>query len=424
MRPSRLRAGKRLPISAQGGCAFCVAPRSARGIVGSAAASFPAGVKALTKVALVVGIAAAAAAAWQIAMRPEPVRVVLHEVSRGLVEAVAVNTRAGTVQARRRARLSPGQGGLVARLHAREGDRVQPGELLVELWCEDVLAQLQVAEGELQRAEAQWEGARLRHELAERDAARLRLLAAQDIAAKERSDEADIEAGALAAAARAAHSERDVRARAVVLVEAQLDRLSVRAPFSGVVAEVNGEVGEFVTPSPIGVLTPPVVDLIDDSSPFVTAPIDEVDAAAVAVGMAVRITLDAFADREFSGRVSRIAPYVLDQERQARTVDVEVDFVGAPDAALLVGYSADVEIQLDRREQALRVPREAVRDGSVLLWGADRRLRLQQVQVGLQNWRWCEVVAGVAEGESVVVSRDRAGVAAGALAAPAEERGP
>ena len=56
------------------------------------------------------------------------------------------------------------------------------------------------------------------------------------------------------------------------------DRTELRAPFDGTVAEINGELGEVVTPSPIGVATLPAVDLMDISCLYVSAPIDEVDA--------------------------------------------------------------------------------------------------------------------------------------------------
>ena len=52
-----------------------------------------------------------------------------------------------------------------------------------------------------------------------------------------------------------------------------LDQATLRAPFAGVVAEINGEPGEVVTPSPPGIPTPPAVDLIDDQCLYVEAPI-------------------------------------------------------------------------------------------------------------------------------------------------------
>ena len=131
----------------------------------------------------------------------------------------------------------------------------------------------------------------------------------------------------------------------------------LRAPFSGIVADISGELGEYATPSPPGILTLPAVDLIDDSCMFVSAPIDEVDAANVKVGQVARITLDAIKGKTFAGKVKRIAPYVLELEKQARTVEVEVEFSERPEAEnLLVGYSADVEIVHNARTNVLRIP--------------------------------------------------------------------
>jgi HlyD family secretion protein len=89
---------------------------------------------------------------------------------------------------------------------------------------------------------------------------------------------------------------------------------------------VNGEVGEYLTPSPPGIMTLPAIDLIDDTCLYVSAPIDEVDAAQLKIGMGGRITLDAYRGKHFTGKLRRIAPYVLALEKQARTVEVEVDF--------------------------------------------------------------------------------------------------
>src|SRR5262249_39295789 len=147
----------------------------------------------------------------------------------------------------------------------------------------------------------------------------------------------------------------------LTMQQSLLERFQLRAPFSGVVAEINGEIGEYVTPSPPGVPTPRAVDLIDTSCLYVTAPIDEVDAAALKLGMPVKITLDAFRGREFAGKLTRIAPYVLDLEKQARTVDVDVRFDTVPaDIDLLIGYSADVTIVLNSLPRVLRIPSEAL----------------------------------------------------------------
>ncbi|MBL9078161.1 MAG: efflux RND transporter periplasmic adaptor subunit [Planctomycetes bacterium] len=361
---------------------------------------------------MILGLAAGGI--WYATRQPPP-RVLVHTVARGTVEATVANTRAGTVNARRRAKLAPGTGGQVAVLHVQEGDRVTAGQVLMELWSADLKAQRALAESEVLRATALADEAQQRAELAEREAQRQRELQAEGASSGERVDRADSEARAARSAQQAATAQAAVGRRQIEVVDAQLERTLVRAPFAGIIAEVNGEVGEFVTPSPVGIPTPPAVDLIDDGAPYVTAPIDEIDAARVQVGMPARVTLDAFADRTFVGRVRRIAPYVLDREKQARTVDVEVEFAEpVADAALLAGYSADVEILLAQRDDAVRVPTEAVRDGTVFVRLADGTLALRPVTTGLTNWRFVEVTAGLAAGDVVVLSRDRDGVAAGA----------
>jgi len=197
-----------------------------------------------------------------------------------------------------------------------------------------------------------------------------------------------------------------------------LDRTQLTAPFAGIVAEINGEVGEFVTPSPVGIPTPPAVDLVDIHCLYVSAPIDEVDAPAIRVGMLAKISLDAFAKQIFQGKVKRIAPYVLDVEKQARTVDVEVDFANTEDSHnMLPGYSADIEVILAEQHHTLRIPTEAILEGNkVLVLNDDEMLQQRHIKSGLSNWEYTEVIEGLKENELVVVSVDRDGVEDGARA--------
>jgi HlyD family secretion protein len=122
--------------------------------------------------------------------------------------------------------------------------------------------------------------------------------------------------------------------------------------------------------------------------------------------------------------VRRIAPYVLDLEKQARTVEVEVEIDAAPkDAPLLAGYSADIEVIVDRREAVLRVPTPAVRsdDEVLVLDPVSGLLQARKIEAGLSNWDQTEVSAGLSAGEQVVVSLDREGVEDGASAVVGDE---
>ncbi|GBC80764.1 Macrolide export protein MacA [bacterium HR09] len=194
----------------------------------------------------------------------------------------------------------------------------------------------------------------------------------------------------------------------VRVAKAQLALTELRAPFSGIVADLSTEVGEWITPAPPGVPIPPVIDLLDPSSLYVVAPIDELDVARVAVGQEVRLSVDPRPGVTFSGKVSKISPYIVDVTEQNRTADVEVEFNAGQDlSGVLPGASADVEIVVSRKENALRIPTSAVGEGKKVLVLEGGRLVERPVTTGLANWQYTEVLSGLAEGEEVVVSRDR-----------------
>lgn len=365
---------------------------------------------------LSVLLLAAVAIGWYVT-RPQPVTVVIAEVQAGLVEATVANTRAGTVKACRRARLAPPQGGQVAELLVRKGDRVEAHQLLLRLWNDDLAAQVALARSEAQAASARADEACLVAEVAQREARRTNTLHKQNLVSDELRDRNETDARARAAACTAARASARVANDRIRLNEALLERTLLRAPFAGMVAETTGEVGEFVTPSPPGIPTPPAVDLVDNSCLYVVAPIDEIDAPRVTPGLPARILLDAFGNRPFAGHVARIAPYVLDVEKQARTVEMEVEFDDPQDIArLLAGYSADAEIILERRDNVLRIPTEALLEGNRVLLFDGNLLHERRIETGVANWQHTEVVSGLTAGDRVVTSIDREGVRAGAYA--------
>jgi len=298
-----------------------------------------------------------------------------------------------------------------------EGDEVRQGSALMELWNEDLKARLDLAESEVRTFAAVETEACLGAELAARDAARLSALHEQRIIDEAAVDRATAERDRAQAACTAARARNEEGAARVAAANAALAQTRLVAPFDGVIARLNAELGEVVTPSPPGIPTVPAVDLIEPGCLYVVAPIDEVDAPLVRIGDEARVTLDAFPDRIFAGVVRRVAPFVLEREKQARTVDVEVDLLHAGETvSLLPGYSADVEILLDWSDEALRVPTEAVvEDGRVLVFSGGE-LAAKDFEPGLSNWKYTQVLSGLSEGERVVVSLDRDGVETGARA--------
>lgn len=366
----------------------------------------------------VLAILVAIGVVWRIGLvAGEAVEVSVAEVTRGVVADSVTNTRAGTVRARLRARLSPQVGGRVVALPARKGARVAQGDLLLGLDASVQQAQLRLALEDARVTAARAEEVCLAAQLAERELARATLLQGEGIVSAQQLDVLESAARRARASCTAATAAQQQAQAAVALARAQLALTEVRAPFAGVVAEVSTEVGEWITPAPPGVPIPSVIDLLDPHSIYVSAPIDEVDSRRVQVGQPVRVTVDSVPERSFAGRVVRVAPFVLDLLEQNRTVEIEVDLDEPAElAGVLPGTSADTEVILAQREDVLRVPTSAVGEGGAVLVLAGGRLEARTITAGLRNWQFTECRAGLAEGELVVTVRDSPAIKPGARA--------
>ncbi len=373
--------------------------------------------RAVRAMVMLATVGALAVALRLTVLRPDPVEVTVAEVTRGIVEDTVANTRAGTVKTRMRARLSPQMGGLVVELPARKGSRVERGDVVLRLEASVQQAQVRLAREEARAAGARAEDVCLGAELAARELARGRIMVADGILSAQQLDTLESAAQRSQAACAAARAALGQAQAAVALAQAQLELTVLRAPFSGVVADLTTEVGEWITPAPPGVPIPPVIDLLDPGSLYVSAPIDEVDSRRVRVGQAVRVTVDSVPGGSFPGRVVRMAPFVLDVLEQNRTVEIEVDFDDPTQLSdVLPGTSADVEVIVAFREDVLRVPTAAVGDGGTVLVLDGGVLVARTVTPGVRNWQFTECRGGVSEGELVVTMRDSAAVKAGARA--------
>lgn len=356
--------------------------------------------------------------------RPKPVPVTLKEVVAGKVEATLANTRAGTIEACQRTKLSTIVGGRIEFLGVKEGDRVKKGQLLLKLWNDDQQAQAALAQTQIVLTEKRSAEVCIAAVNAEKEAKRQSELRQKGFVSTSREEAARTEAEVRRASCNTARADIAQATARLKATRVEQGRVALYAPFDGTVAKIVGELGEYSTPSPPGVPTPPAIDLIDDSCLYVKAPMDEVDAPKIVAGQPVRITLDALPGKVLPGKVRRVAPYVSAVEKQARTVDIEVDF-DQPEAVgkLLVGYSADVEIILASRDQVLRIPTAAIQEGGrVLRFNAETgKLEERQIKAGLANWEYTEVLEGLTAGDRIVTSLEKEGVKAGATVTPDEK---
>jgi HlyD family secretion protein len=348
-------------------------------------------------------------------LAPDPVRVSVVPVERARVEATVTNTKAGTVRARRRAKLSAETGGRIVEIAHREGDEVESGALLIRLNDATHKAQIRLAREALRATQASRRQACIARDRARRELERNRTLAEKAIVSADVLDRLESVYETAHASCSAVGAEVDRAQAQIAAAEVELEKTAIRAPFKGVIAEVRVEVGEWVTPSPPLLTAPAVIDVIDPSSTYVSAPMDEVDSASIHAGQGAKVTVDSHPGVEFAGEVVRVAPYVLDVEAQNRTVEIEVEIEDRELAAtLLPGTSADVEVVLQVRDGVLRVPTSALLEGNRVLVPDDGTLVEQAVQVGLKNWDYAEILEGLEAQDRVVISLDRAEVQAGA----------
>ena len=374
--------------------------------------------KPLRLISFAIIISAIALASWYYT-QPKPLEVELATIATGNVEATIVNTRAGTIKSCQRSNLAPISGGQITKIWVKEGDHVQKGQVLLELWNMDLQAQRELAQRQLAMSQERRRETCILAENARRESIRTQQLVEKGFVSSQRADDTNANARSRQASCDAAISDIKRAEAQVRVAQAGLDRTVISAPFSGVIAHISGELGEFTTPSPPGIPTPPTIDLIDDSCLYVTAPMDEVDAPKIKVGQEARITLDAMPEKIFPGKIRRIAPYVTEIEKQARTVEIEVDFQQIPEDALLVGYSADVEVILARRIDVLRIPTQAIRQNNKV-WMIDAKSRLveQQLETGLSNWSFTEIRNGLKDGDQVLISFDQDNIKTGVAVQP------
>lgn len=375
----------------------------------------------MRRILIILALILAVGAAFWWFSRPKPISVALVEVERGKVEATVSNTRAGSVEACQRTKLSPISGGRITYLGVKKGDKVKKGQVLLRLWNEDQEAEKKLAEAQVATARKRVAEACSIASNAQHEAARSKKLRERGFISEAGEEKSRYESQSRAAACDAAKADVAQAQARVNVTRVVQGRTEMLAPFDGTVADIVGELGEYTTPSPPGIPTPPAVDLIDDSCLYIEAPMDEVDAPKLHKGQFARINVDALPGQLLPGTVRRVAPYVVAVEKQARTVDVEVDLQNPDDMKkLLVGYSADVEVVLDSHDNVLRIPTSTVLEGNrVLAYRADiKKLEERTIKPGITNWEYTEVLEGLKEGDKIVASLEREGVAAGAKVTP------
>jgi RND family efflux transporter MFP subunit len=302
----------------------------------------------------------------------------------------------GYVVARTKASVSSKILGRLAWVGITEGSQVRTGQVIARLESGDFRAGLLAARANIAQGEAQVMQA-------QRDLKRAQALRAQGLLPESELENVQTRLQVATAQLNAARAQAGVS-------EANLENTNVRAPFTGTVLRKDAEVGEIVAPSSAGggLTRTAIVTMADLTTLEVEVDVNEAYIAQVTNGQPARITLDAYPDTSFSGRVRQVVPTA---DRQKATVLVKVSILDR-DPRILPEMGAKVVFEAGPAApravpRRVFVPQAAVAqvEGRPAVWVVeDGAVRLQGVEVGLTRGDRVEVRQGLQGGESLVLS--------------------
>ena len=355
------------------------------------------------------------------------------KVTRGDVEQTVSGIAAGTVMPLLDSMVASEYLGVVKVIHFKEGDMVKTGDLLVELSHDDLDAQVKLAEANLRLSESRLEQAKLaaviygdiarsrvgqskaQQEQSQRDFDRIKKLAERKAISESDLQKSDVmlkvarenTTAAIASEQETEVREEEIRSAEVMVdqarasleaAEATREKAFVQAPFDGVVARINVEVGESVT---MGI---PMLRLVQSNPCYVEVPFDESNTSDIQLGQTARINIDAYREVDFKGTVDYIPPVVSINPDLSRTLNLKVRVDDDARDKFLPGMSADVTILIDTKPSVLNVPSEALVREQYAFIVEDGRAYRKRVTLGIGNWRSKEVLEGLVEGQEIVTS--------------------
>jgi len=325
------------------------------------------------------------------------------------------------------------ESGYVKKLLVDYGAHVKAGQVMAILEIPELEAQLREDEAEIKNANNQV--TRAQHELG-RYQAQYKALHLQytrlsgvfqsqpGIVAQQEVDDAqgkDLAASSQVDAGQAAlessQSQMAVAKAKLAHDQSLFDYSKITAPFSGVVTQRFANLGTLVqagTNSSTQAL--PIVRLSQDDLFRLVIPVPESYVRFIRVGDAVDVRVPSL-NRTFKGKVARFS---VDVREDTRTMHTEVD-VRNPDHLLVPGLYAEADLTLEHKEDIPAIPLQALNHegnkSTVFVVNGNSELEDRQVTLGIQTANDAEVVAGLHQGEMVVVS-DFAGLKAGEKVTP------
>lgn len=292
----------------------------------------------------------------------------------------------GTIEARRKINITPEVAGKITKIYIEEGDRVQEGQLLAELDTRAIRLQLEQAAAALAVAEASYKDAQRNFERMER-------LKGEKAVSDQQYEKVRL-------LFESAEAQRQQARAALNLAQYQLDVSMMEAPFSGIIASKNAEVGDVINPMMGGLFpTSGVVTLMDFSQVKIEVDVSQSDITRIKKGQLAFLRVTALPDKVFEGSVS-LVNMTADPLSKKFKVEVRIE---NPDLVLRPNTFGEVTLEVSSHEGALVIPQTAILEDRYVFVAQQNRAEKREVILGLQNNELVEVLSGIKEGELVII---------------------
>lgn len=358
----------------------------------------------------------------------------------GRRDLVAAVTASGKIQPKKKVDVSADITGRITRIAVREGDFVKQGQFLIQIDPTVYEANLQQATATMASSQAAAVQAKANRDQADRALQRTKELHTQspNLVSQEQLEQAQTAFDIAEANLTAAQHQVDQARAAVQSARDNLRKTTLIAPMTGRVTRLAVEEGEVAVPSTFSKDIGLLLTVSDLSVIQAKVKVDETDVVRVHLGDSVEVSIDAFPDTVFMGRVTKVSDSSVRDATQAatgqndRAVDYEVEVtLDKPPADIRPDLSATARIVTDTRKQALSIPIIAltVREntpGGATEKDVERRLgdtatarnrkketegvfivkdgvaNFHPVKVGIAGDEYFEVTDGVKAGETIV----------------------
>jgi len=203
-----------------------------------------------------------------------------------------------------------------------------------------------------------------------------------------------------------------------------LEDTVLKAPFSGRVSKIHVERGEIISGEAVSA-SQEILRLIDTSRLFAEITVDEVDIAQLKVGQRAEVTIDAYADEIFSGKVVYIAPETTTSQGLV-VVEVKIELEKA-DPRLKPGFTASADVIVEEARNVVFLPIEAVNEterGSFVMVSEEGSPTRREVTLGISDGTNVEIKRGLEEGDAVLSSGLNRLIELRRIQREAEQRGP